>query len=438
MGDKTRVKAWTGICNILLEVNMPQDLDTLLVARFLYAKGKPILSDAEYDELAAKVKEAGVVLDPIYEKDEIPYEAFRRLVNYDKAKVDAYLETIQITEPVETAQEATNFFISQDNAPDFDLLAESDSLSISAVTNFNAAYCWFEDNVDTELVISTKIDGINTRRGYKYRNNKLTYNAALTRGRKSDPLDITFNLGKISPRDIDTDIAHDLVVYSETIVPFQAIAYINEKYDADYTIPRNLAMAMMRVDRFEQPDFDYLKTFVFRIDWGETLSQGLEKAKAMGFDVVPYVTYTYHHMSFEEFVPVMEKIIAELKSQTDAMSIITDGMVAEVNDRSLAGQAGISNNYSSANIALKIGLWQPGVYESEVVALDLSQHSEQCSCVAVVKPVTAKGGQQISRVNCFNPSVLFANDIRPGKRIRFEYKNETTVNLITENWRNLQ
>ena len=407
---------------------MQEDLNKLLVARFMYAKGKPIISDAEYDELVSKVKTEGVILNPIYEDDDIPYEAFSQVLGYSKEDVDNCIA-------VNSAEATTSYFTSEDNAPDFDLLAESDSLSITSVTDFEEAYSWFEANKGIELVISTKIDGINTRRGYKYREGKLIYNAALTRGRKSDPLDITGNIRLISPDNITSDIDHDLVVYSETIVPTYAIASINDKYSDDYTIPRNLAMAMMRVDRFDNADYEYLKSFVFRMDWGPTLSQGLEKARSMGFDTVPYITYTYEHMSFEDFVISMEKIIADLKAQTDAMFIITDGMVAEINDRTLAGQAGISNNYSSANLALKIGLWQPGVYESEVVALDLSQHSEQCTCVAIVEPVIAKGGQKITRVNCFNPSVLFANDIRPGKRIKFEYKNETTVNLITDNWR---
>lgn len=412
------------------ELTTQEYLDLVLAARFAYSKGKPIISDAEYDSACTSLKQAGVALNPIYEDDEVPYGPLERVAGLSKAEVDAKYS-------LPASSGTTQYFSSPSESSDFDLLSESDSLSISAVTDYSEAYAWFEGNSDIELVISTKIDGINTRRGYKYRDGKLVYNAALTRGRKSDPFDITANMQKISPNNITSDIPHDLVVYSETVVPFSAIQYINEKYSDDYIIPRNLAMAMMRVTKFEDADYENLKSFVFRLDWGATLSEGLEKAKSLGFDTVPYVTYTYHHMPYEDFVADIGKVMHTLKDATDAMGIITDGMVAEINDRSLAGQQTIHNNYSSANIALKIGLWQPGVYESTVVALDLSQHSDQCSCVAIVEPVIAKGGQRISRVNCFNPSILFANDIRPGKKIKFEYKNETTVNLITENWRAL-
>lgn len=403
-------------------------LDLVLAARFAYSRGKPLISDAEYDAACLNLKRFGKTLNPVYEDDPVPYKALERVVGYSKTEIDSIYGLYQ-------REQVTRHFGGDEEASDFDLLAESDSLSISAVTDYNDAYAWFEGNADIELVISTKIDGINTRRGYKHRDGKLVYNAALTRGRKSDPFDITANMQKISPNNIASDIQHDLVVYSETVVPFSAISYINEKYSDDYTIPRNLAMAMMRVTKFEDADYENLKSFVFRLDWGATLSEGLEKARSLGFTIVPYVTYTYHHTSYENFVADIEKIMHTLKETTDTMGIITDGMVAEVNDRSLAGQQAIHNNYSSANIALKIGLWQPGVYESTVIALDLSQHSDQCSCVAVVEPIIAKGGQRISRVNCFNPSILFANGIRPGKRIKFEYKNETTVNLITENGR---
>lgn len=408
---------------------MLSELDMLLLVRYAYAQGYSAISDAEYDSLKLKLESQGINLNPIYEDDPFPEEAWQHLQHNSNGNATTLLCLYQEHpewHSATTKEQPTSLF----SSPDFDLLTESDSLSISAVTEYRDAYAWFESKSELELVISTKIDGINTRRGYKYNEGKLHYNASLTRGRKSDPFDITSNMRLISPSDITTDIHHDLVVYSETIVPTTAISYINEKYVDDYTIPRNLAMAMMRVDKFEPADFEYLKSFVFRLDWGETLSDGIDKARELGFDTVPYILYTYHHMSYEDFVQDIERIIKELKDQTDAMNIITDGMVAEINNRSLAGQAAISNNYSSANIALKIGLWQPGVYESRVIALDLSQQSEQCTCVAIVEPVIAKGGQRISRVNCFNPSILFANDIRPGKTIRFEYKNETTVNLI--------
>ena len=62
---------------------------------------------------------------------------------------------------------------------------------------------------------------------------------------------------KISPDNISTDLAEDIIIYSETTVPAKFIDVVNEQYDCDYTVPRGLAMAMMRVsDRFSEKDYD--------------------------------------------------------------------------------------------------------------------------------------------------------------------------------------
>jgi len=397
-------------------------LDKVLIARYTYACGQPLFGDAEYDALNAELKDNGITLNPIYEDDSVPYDSFKKIYGLSPEEVD---EKYQSTKPL--AGE-TSLFTEETN---LDFLNESASLSIMSVTTFEDAFNWFKAHEGLELVISTKIDGINTRRGYHYSNGRLNYAAALTRGRKSDPINISANMKKISPDNISTDLAEDIIIYSETTVPAKFIDVVNEQYDCDYTVPRGLAMAMMRVsDRFSEKDYENLHSYVFRVDYGETQSEGLELAKKLGFETVPYIFYTYHGESYETFSSQMQDIIKNLKTQTDDIDVVTDGMVAEVNDRAYYGCAEVTNNYSSANIALKIGLWRPGVYESEVIALDLSQQAERCSCVAIVKPVTTNGGQTITRVNCFNPAVLFNCDILPGNRIRFEYKNETTVNLI--------
>ncbi len=397
---------------------MDEVLDRLYVARCMYANGLTYMSDAEYDKLMMVIKAEGIQLNPIYEDDPVPYESFSRVMGLDKDAVDKML-----TGEVESA-------LSSDSRIAHDFLAETESLSITPVFTFEDAYEWFYGHQGEEVVISAKVDGINTRRGYEQIGKKLKYIASLTRGRKSDPLDVTANMAKISMGEIDADLGQNLIVYSETVALQSAIEIINEKYYAEYTVPRGLAMAMMRVSKFEDEDYKYLKSLVFRVDYGEKLSDGLELAKKLGFDVVPYVFYTFEGESLAEFKVQMESIIRELKKVTDSWDIVTDGMVAEVNDRTRFSLADVSNNYSAGNLAMKIGLWQPGVYTSVVKGLDLKPQADRCTCVAIVEPVISKGGQTITRVNCFNPSVLFRYDILPGKEIMFEYKNETTVNLI--------
>ena len=400
---------------------MDKLLDKVLIARCMYANGITYISDAEYDEAVIKLRSQGCTLNPIYEDDPIPYEAFERVMGKSHEEVDSML--------LKNKAAPTSIF-SQSKELAYDFLAETESLSIMPVFSFEDAYNLFVAHRNLEIIISAKIDGINTRRGYMRDGDALKYVASLTRGRKSDPLDVTDNMAYISPTKISVPGQSNLLLYSETVTTQSAISAINEKYGDSYTIPRGLAVAMMRTDKFSSEDYEYLKSFVFRVDYGEKLSDGLEMAAGLGFLIVPYVTYTYKDETFDMFKKNMQEIIAKLKFTTDSWDIVTDGMVAEVNDRSRFSLEGVSNNYSSANLAMKIGLWQPGVYTSVVKSLDLCQQAERCTCVAIVEPVIAKGGQTITRVNCFNPSVLFDNNILPGTEIKFEYKNETTVNLL--------
>lgn len=403
---------------------MNNKLATILIARYMYANGVSYISDTEYDELFKQLSDTGVKFSPIYEEDSIPYEAFNLIMGFSKDDTDEYLK-----KHLQLADKDTSVFHTTLN--DIDFLTESVSLSINAVHKFEEAFYWFKEHINEEVVISAKIDGINTRRGYMKQEDHLEYRAALTRGRSSDPIDISNNMRKISPL-IVNGCTENLLIYSETVAKSSFISEANQKYSCDYTIPRGLAMAMMRVDKFEDSDYANLKSYVFRVDWGSTLVDGLELATKLGFDVVPYVTYTYLGESFDVFKNQIEQIMYNLKSTTDSMDIVTDGMVAEVNDRVSFSSGKINNNYSSENIALKIGLWEPGVYESKVIDLDLSPQFDRCACVALVEPVIAKGGQTISRVNCYNPSVLFDHNILPGATIRFEYKNETTVNILLD------
>lgn len=392
-------------------------LAKIKIARCMYANGLNYMSDAEYDDAVQTLAANGIALDPIYENDTVPYEAFLTVLHLSKDDVNKMLKISDSTDGTTLAE-------------DIDLLNETESLGISAVTTFEDAFSWFQTHINQEVVISAKIDGINTRRLYRSVGGKLEYRAALTRGRKSDPINVTTNMTYASPTRITSDIATDLIVYSETTVPTSTIDIINDKYETDYTIPRGLAVALMRVDRYDADDYSYLQSYVFRVDYGISLSEGIDMAKQLGFKTVPYILYTYKGESFDLFKNAISEIMHKLKSITDSWDIVTDGMVAELNNRHDYSSLAISNGYSGGNIALKIGLWCPGVYTSTVRAFDFSQQADRCSCVAIVDPVTAKGGQKISRVNCYNPSVLFNNGIQIGSDIRFEYKNETTVNIL--------
>lgn len=389
------------------------ELDRFLIARYLYANGMDFISDAEYDELRAKLEAEGYKFNPIYEDDEFPLESFKR-AGLSQEEIKGILAS---TTP--------------DSSEHADMLMDSPCLSINSTNSYEEAFLWFRTVMGQDIVLTPKIDGINTRRGFKYEDGRLNYCVALTRGRSANSLDVTENLRYITPRIKDTKgITTNLVVHSETFVPAKHIPYLCQTYNMKLTLPRGAGMSMARTSRYAIEDYWMLHSPVFRVDYGATLTEGLDKAKELGFEVVPYWHFSYNGEDFSTFKQKLDALMREIKDVADSLDYITDGIVAQVNDMMHYAASDISKGYSTSNLALKIGLWQPGVYESTVRSIVIQPQDEQCNCVALVDPVIAQGGQTLQRVNLFNPDIMISAGILPGTRIRFEYKNETTINLI--------
>ncbi len=393
--------------------------DIVILARFAYRYGHPIVEDAWYDQAIKTLAQQGIHFDPIYEDDPIPWDLLRANGIPDEEVYE------WVGKPVDHAESSKYY----------DIIDEAKSMSIRSVNTFEDAYSWFSQLEDgTELVFTPKIDGINTRRGYEFSktDGKLHYRVSLTRGRSSDAIDVTRNIGFISRQEIrDPGFEHNLVVYSESFCKKSDISSISEKYGVKLKIPRNAGLSLMRVETYDRSDYDKLHTLVFRCDVSDTLSGGLDWARAHGFATVPYALHKWNsNLSFSQFKTWIEYIIETTKGFTDTRGWPTDGVVVEINSRSKFSEGGIENGYSEANLALKVGLWEPGLYESVVQKIEIIQQDETCNCVAIVEPVTATGGQELTRVNLFNPAIMIRNNIREGSRIRFKYKNETTIDLV--------
>lgn len=389
------------------------DLDRFLIARYLYANGVDFISDAEYDELRKRLESEGQVFNPIYEDDPIPLEALQR----SGFSQDEIKELIEYSAP--------------DSEEHVDLLMDSPCLSINSTNSYEEAFTWFHALQGVEVILTPKIDGINTRRGFKFEDGELKYCVALTRGRAANSLNVTSNLRYITPKIRDPKgITTNLVVHSETFVPAKYIEYLCQTYGLRLTLPRGAGMSMARTSRYALEDYWMLRSPVFRVDYGTTLAEGLDMAKELGFEVVPYWYFKYEGEPYADFKVRLDTLMREIKDTADSLDYVTDGIVAQINDMLTYASSDISRGYSTSNLALKIGLWQPGIYESTVRSIIIQPQDEQCNCVAIVDPVIAHGGQTLQRVNLFNPDIMISSGILPGSKIRFEYKNETTINLI--------
>lgn len=454
-----------------LSTDVKQDL--INCARYMYAKGINIIPDYKYDKLVSSMCNEGACMSPIYENDTIPYDSFKRLFGWEKSDI-----IIQIlegehpsadTNPIDVVQSISNnrssivkqtnkFSIDESTVsapPDIknhnvqtapaqcvppcsytennmDILNESASLSIHATWEYEEAYNWFRNLRGVPVVISPKIDGINTRSGYRIISQGiLEHKISATRGRTCDPLNITHNMRNILPQQISMNNTESLVIYSETIADINGLELINKNQGPTvYKVPRGLALSMMRTTNYTEDMYSHLHSLVFKVSSGKTLIEGLELAEQWGFETVPYVVYTCNSTSLDKFVAELRPMLLKMKTDMADKGIVTDGVVAEVNDRNMFNNSDITNCYSAANIALKMEFWEAGEYKSIVESFDISSNGEQYCCVAIVKPVISSNGKKLSRVNCFNLATIISKDIQVGSEIAFKYKNDTTIELI--------
>ena len=396
-------------------------IDIYILGRFWYAQGKPIIGDKAYDKIdkaLTKLKEEGKTeewldryLTGHYEDDPFPEELLKKYgFNIEEASGLYYRGKEQVKEYGEYEE----------------LLESEISKSITPVESYSEALAWIKGVRKGEtLVASLKIDGINTKNLYKGGK----YCVSATRGRGGTPFDITKNAGRIVPNRIGDK--GTVFVRGEAVMTREGLAELN-KAGYDFKTCRSSAMSLLRKD-IESKWYRYLKLIAFKKSGENTLTEGLEELKRDGFDVVPYrVVKRPNTDDNEELIKWMDKIMEELWEEGRRLGLASDGVVIEIDNQAIFNSQGEDEKYNYGNIALKIGRWKPGYYTGTVKDIIIEQQKSKCSVVIEVEPVLLENGITVKRVNGFNLDIIIKNGIKPGEEIYFEFKSESSINLIYE------
>lgn len=397
-------------------------VDTYKLARWFYKIGSPILDDKEYDSLHSEFLKYEVfnsLTGQHYEDDPLPRQSFE-VFNINPHEFQLEENRYQLNQNTSRLKRWESE------------LQDEESKSIYPIESMYEAYKWFQENGHMDVIISLKVDGINTKNLYTVKDLTATHQVSATRSRKDSGIDITDNMAKVIPTKLNLDAQHDgsLFVRGEAYVPSKSLAYLRDKYKQPYKIPRSTAMSAIRKG-FNDEDMHHLRLLVFKTGIGETVEEGYLTAQQLGFNTAPYELHSNAPISgFATFEIWLTEIMNRMWSLSKELDIPTDGLVVQVNDLNEFKKKGSFGNYNYGAIALKFGQWSSDVYESKVVDIKIIPRKEEYSYVAIIEPTVVKSGVEVERVNLFNANIMIKTNVNIGSTIRFEYKSESSVNLI--------
>lgn len=381
-----------------------------ILSRYLYRVGEePLISDAMYDQLTKAIRSSNneemlCYLDRTYDDDPIPYDL---------------LEEAQI-EPVKfVPHEGRKALYAQ--------LDEEKSLSINSVTTYEEAYIFFMHfkTLNKDLVISLKMDGINTK--MLYVNDK--FGVSVSRARDGVGFDFTDQLANVVPLEIKTGKT-EIKITGESYVIKSGIPILRDKYDSNkYKTSKSSAISMLRVAH-APTDYKYLKTRVFSAEGlCDTLCGTYRALESLGFDTVPYC-----YITIDEVPSDFIFFKSWLKSHFDSLykiqvdnDIPADGIVVAVND--LLWDDTITNQYSNKQLALKFEHWKFDVYRAVVTDILTEQRRVNVSTKVRIAPLVTSDDCEARIINTFNPAVLIENNIKVGTEVFFE-RNSGAVNIL--------
>lgn len=386
--------------------------DLWILARYFYRVGEPILSDEKYEEYTSVLKEAGIptlteYFNRTYDEDPIPTELLKRLG----------IVPIEI----ETTQTDSKYF---------EVLDEDKSLGCKAVTTYGDAWEFFQHfrNLHKDLIVSLKLDGINTKNLYSEGELKLS----LSRGRSSESFNFTKQTKLVLPKQIPLR-NRDLKIVGESWVSFEGLTELRKIDSGKYKTCKSAAISMLRV-RHPLELYKFLNTTIFFVDGiADTISESFEILEQSGFSVVPHILIRWEEIpetlsDFKEWSK--SKIFDEMWCMGEG--IPSDGIVVEVND--LTFNRTVENQYADTQLALKFEQWSFNVYAGIVKNVLWRQNRVHASLRVEIEPVETVDGCTAQFINVFNPAILINNEIKVGSIVYFE-RNSGAVNILVQKHR---
>ena len=282
-----------------------------------------------------------------------------------------------------------------------------------------------------DSILSLKMDGLTIC--LTYDNGVLT--KAETRGDGHIGELVTHNAKVFENIPLTISIKGHYEIEGEAVITYEDFEAINQLLPADkkYKNPRNLAAGSVRQLDSSIASQRHLKFIAWKVpDENYSMVSGLNKAKRLGFTIVPYVylwSDQINKLDNEELRDIFEKQIQELKNVANTLGYPIDGLVLTYDNIQYGKSLGMTGHHPKHSIAYKF-------YEDEEVSRlqDVEWSigkTGQLTPVAIFDPVEIEG-TTVNRASLHNVSIFKDLKLGIGDEIT-AYKANAIIPQIREN-----
>lgn len=396
-----------------------EQIDQLTLARYYYAYGVDYMSDTLYEQgmniLRSECPDH-ILLTRHWSKDPLPMDL---LIKYDLPYVDnrtsEYIEELELPEEIIKLQEEyLNFFEGR--------YTDSSQKSIELIQDYETIFNRLEEvGRGTVMHGSIKADGQNFTAVY-FRGHLVL---ARTKGRTGNPMDITKVMRIVLPKYMELD--EEVIIISGELVCYkQSLPYLRQSYSQAFKSTRSAVSSLLRGGLNEEDIHGHLKPLVFKVrsEHLHSLEEEFEWAKSKGFNTPAYITFVYN--SWDDMVRVFE-YFTPFKEQLPYSS---DGLVVAINDNETFYSQGETDHHYLGNLALKVGVWNPGYYVGIVRDIKWSWGEESLSPEAVIEPVLVSHGAHVTSIPLNHVGRMVEHNIIPGSEIYFKVTGDSKITLV--------
>lgn len=211
-----------------------------------------------------------------------------------------------------------------------------------------------------------------------------------------------------------------------TYADFEKINNLIKREEDKYKNPRNLASGSVRQLDSEIAAKRHVRFIVWKVPAGidelPLMSARFEKARELGFDIVPYIRVYKENQDLEE-------VINLLKEKAAYLSYPIDGLVATYNDIAYGLSLGVTDKYPRHSLAYK---FYDDEFETTLLDIEWTMgKSGQLTPTAVFEPVDIDG-TSVSRASLHNVSIFKGFDLYKGDTVAV-YKANQIIPQISQN-----
>ena len=386
-------------------------IENLLLVRYLYKIGNPIISDEVYDKEVRKLREQGValeVLDRLVEDDPIPVDILK----------DRGLERFIII-PSKSNRIEENL----------EELLSYKSYSIEPLETIEDVSQYYKQFIGRTARQSLKVNGINARALYKRYNDSYILKVVSSRGRNTDKLhDFTDSMRNVIPTTLSGDITDKdtVVVYFEIVVNSNMLPYLRGLTGKDLKNPRSAALSIAITGA---PDlaYRYVHAYVFKaLNIKESITESLEILEQQGFELAPGFTREITESDCE--YSSITEVVNSFSKISERRDISADGIVVELDDLNSEIKE-VNGIYTTNNFAIKLGEWAPQIYMGILRNILAETQKAEVSFIGIIDPVTMSNGNVATKVNLYNPDTIIRNNLKIGEPLYFQFKSESNICL---------